>query len=131
MIIVTTDGNRLATEFRRSSVQVDRQVHAVTRTFGSLLRTRVRGKASGRPGPRAPTGDYRRSITLSVVRAGRMSIAEVGTNRPQGRRLEFGFVGEDSLGRRYNQPPYPHFGPALDGIRAEYVAALDAVVRAV
>ncbi|MEV0446303.1 hypothetical protein AB0I46_46175, partial [Streptomyces spectabilis] len=46
-------------------------------------------------------------------RAGPVIVAEVGTNAPQGRRLEFGFVGVDSLGRHYNQPPFPHLGPAV------------------
>lgn len=40
--------------------------------------------------------------------------AIVGTNAPQGRRLEFGFVGADALGRVYNQPPFPHVGPAVE-----------------
>ncbi|RSO40609.1 hypothetical protein DMH15_14715 [Streptomyces sp. WAC 06725] len=43
-----------------------------------------------------------------------MVVAEVGTSAPQGRRLESGFVGADSLGRHYAQPPFPHLGPAVD-----------------
>ncbi len=30
------------------------------------------------------------------------------------RRIEFGFRGVDSLGRHYNQPPYPYFFKGVD-----------------
>jgi hypothetical protein len=50
--------------------------------------------------------------------------ASVGTVRPQGRRLEFGFTGTDSLGRSYDQPAYPHFGPAHDQTAPEFVEAI-------
>lgn len=39
---------------------------------------------------------------------------EGGTNIIYGPRLEFGFVGKDSLGRTYNQPAYPYLRPAFD-----------------
>lgn len=94
--------------------------------YGHLLRTAVMRNASGSPGPNAPTGDYRRSMTVTFVRdhgSGTFS-AEVGTNAPQGRRLEFGFVGADSLGRVYNQRPRPHFGPAFDSVAPEFEAAI-------
>lgn len=49
---------------------------------------------------------------------------EMGTNIVYGPRLEFGFVGKDSLGRVYNQPAYPYLRPAFDEKQ-------DACVRAV
>lgn len=39
---------------------------------------------------------------------------ETGTNIIYGPRLEFGFVGKDSLGRVYNQPAYPYMRPGYD-----------------
>jgi hypothetical protein len=57
-------------------------------------------------------------VPLSVVRS----------NSPQGWRLEAGFVGRDVLGRFYNQPPYPHWSPALDYVEPRLVAALERVV---
>jgi hypothetical protein len=88
---------------------------AVITEQSALLETAVKSHASGRPGPRAVTGDYRRSITTAIyVSPDRSGIlAVVGTNKPQGRRLEYGFIGVDALGRHYNQPPYPHFRPAI------------------
>ena len=87
---------------------------------GASYQTRVRARASlpktGPPGPRAITGDYRRSITLTNTFDGGQPVALVHTNRPQARRLEFGFVGPDILGRVYNQPPYPHWRPAAEGM---------------
>lgn len=76
----------------------------------------VRGNARGRPGPRAVTGDYNRSIVGQWEKARGGWVGQIGTNADQGPRLEYGFVGTDVLGRRYNQPPYPHFSPAVKEI---------------
>lgn len=100
---------------------------AVVDQASALLLTQVKANASGRPGPRAITGDYRRSWTRKKVPGG----FNVGTNRPQARRLEYGFVGADSLGRVYNQPPYPHLGPAVDLIEPIFLARMEEVVAAV
>lgn len=100
---------------------------ALVNQTSSALMTQIKANASGRPGPNAPTGDYRRSWTRRKVRNG----FSVGTNRPQARRLEYGFVGRDSLGRMYNQPPYPHVGPAVDLIGPVYLARMEEVVAAV
>lgn len=91
---------------------------------GQSILTKVKANASGRPGPRAPTGDYRRSWNMQNGGGALTPWVEVGTNAAQGRRLEFGFVGTDALGRDYNQPPYPHAGPAADAVIPEYTAAL-------
>lgn len=114
--------------FLDDSLKIEAKARAVTVMYGQLLVTRVQAKASGRPGPNAPTGDYRRSINLRVQHEVYGTLAYVGTNAPQGRRLEFGFVGEDSLKRKYNQPPYPHFGPAVDEIAPQFAAALEAIL---
>lgn len=86
-------------------------------------------KASGRPGPNVQTGDYRRSIGIQFYEGGGQFSAMVGTNLPQGRRLEFGFHGVDSLGRAYNQQPLPHFGPALDETETPFVAAVSTMLE--
>ena len=104
---------------------------AVVRHYGQLMQTKIQAHASGRPGPNAPTGNYRRSIHVEFGQAGGGLEARVGTNAPQGRRLEFGFVGTDSLGRHYNQPPFPHFGPAANEVEPEFVAALAAVAMGI
>lgn len=93
-----------------------------------LVQRRVQANASGRPGPRSVTGDYRRSIrrrSRPVVAGG---YSDIGTDAPQGRRLEVGFVGTDSAGRRYRQRPFPHFGPALDDSADPFADGLAAAV---
>ncbi|MGW6238371.1 HK97 gp10 family phage protein [Streptomyces sp. NPDC055094] len=103
-------------------------VASIVQHYAMLLETRIKANASGRPGPNAPTGDYRRSWTHEFRTNGLTVEAVVGTNKPQGRRLEYGFVGADSLGRVYNQPPYPHVGPAVEQIRPAFLAAVGAAV---
>lgn len=105
------------------------ELEANLRTETALCETRTKARASGRPGPRVQTGDYRRSITRRVYRDGDSLIGEVGTNKPQARRLEYGFVGADSLGRVYNQPPYPHFGPAAKETEISWRARNQSTIR--
>lgn len=59
------------------------------------------------------TGQYRSSIRVDLLPGIRPS-AGIGSPMPQTRRLEYGFVGEDSLGRVYNQAPRPHWRPMWD-----------------
>ncbi|MFC8449488.1 HK97 gp10 family phage protein [Kitasatospora sp. NPDC057223] len=97
---------------------------AVVTHHAMLLETAIKAAASGRPGPNAPTGDYRRSWTTEVRVTGSGVEATVGTNKPQAARLEYGFTGADSLGRIYHQPPLPHVGPSVDRLAPGFTAAL-------
>lgn len=96
----------------------DRIANTVGRTMvraGRILETQIKANASGRPGPRAVTGDYRRNWQ---TRPGRNPLEVVVTNNsPQGRRLEYGFTDTDSRDRSYNQPPFPHVEPAIQARR--------------
>lgn len=98
---------------------------------GQELRRRIQARASGRPGPRVVTGNYRRSWSAESYSVPDGAAVSVGTNAPQGRRLEYGFNGVDSLGRKYNQPPYPHVGPAADGFEPVFERMIDAYVSKV
>lgn len=104
----------------RISAVPARIVAAQTVAMGQIVgyaESQIRGNASGRPGPRVITGDYRRSINGRIAEVGPGGVVgEIGTNAAQARRLEYGFFGPDSLGRQYRQPPYPHFQPALGDI---------------
>lgn len=70
--------------------------------------------------PHMRTGDYRQSIEHIVdeSRSGNSITMRVGSNSPYGRRLEFGFVGRDSLGRNVSQAPRPHMRPAIQRNRS-------------
>lgn len=93
---------------------------AITRSAvahqGGRYRALVRARASGRPGPNIITKRYWNSIGMRLLTQGDSSQALIGTDSPQGKRLELGFTGEDSLGRRYSQPPFPHFEVDLDAV---------------
>lgn len=81
----------------------------------------VRQHASGRPGPNVVTGRY---ISRFVIVDHR-----VRNPSQQTHRLEYGFIGTDSLGRKYAQPPFPHFRPALEEMRTEYRRGIVPLVR--
>lgn len=95
-----------------------------------LVETQIKANASGRPGPRVVTGNYRRSWNTRIVKTGDGISAVVGTNAVYGPRLEYGFSGTDSLGRNYNQPPFPHVAPALAQTEPKVVKLIEAAVDA-
>ncbi|MEU8682982.1 HK97 gp10 family phage protein [Streptomyces sp. NPDC048611] len=106
--------DRLETAARRIRPAVrDSVEHAA-----ELGRAQIKGHASGRPGPNVITGQYRNSWQIERRHLPYGAQCTIGTMEPYGRRLEFGFVGADSLGRVYNQPPFPHVQPALPAMTA-------------
>lgn len=139
-INVERDGlHNLAAELRAIGPYVQRHGPPVVRAQAKKLQQAVKAHAQGRPGPRRVTGKYVESIKVRsgigggvyTSRAGRIPMgfeAEVYTNEPYARRLEFGFVGVDSAGRHYNQPPYPHWGPAVAEVNGGFGVAIDTVV---
>lgn len=128
--ITTTGAKAVERSFTKGAIIVGPAVRKVVGAFGELLKTRIMANASGRPGPNAPTGDYLRSWNVQMQGNADYARANVGTNAPQGRRLEYGFVGADSLGRVYNQPPFPHVGPAVDATAEPFIAAIEAAAIA-
>lgn len=117
------DASVAVASFRTASKTADAQMGKLVRHYGQLLRTRVMANASGRPGPRSITGDYRRSWVHEHRGGGGLATSTVGTNAVQARRLENGFHGMDSLGRVYSQPPFPHARPAFDQTAPEFERA--------
>jgi HK97 gp10 family phage protein len=53
----------------------------------------------------------------------------IGSKLEYAPRIEYGFTGTDSLGRRYNQPPEPFLRPAWDEHRAEAIKATAQALR--
>lgn len=87
-------------------------------------------------GGRTPykTGTYRRSFHMETVeKSSERCTVVVGTDSPYGKRLEYGFVGADKLGRVYNQSPRPHVRPAFDENKGaaveEFRAAIGDIIR--
>ncbi|MFI0929625.1 hypothetical protein ACH4TP_37740 [Streptomyces sp. NPDC021012] len=108
--------DELADRLSRAADRLPNAIHKGVAHTGVLGVARIRGNASGRPGPNVITGDYRNSWRAVTLRIPYGAMCTLGTNRPQGRRLEYGFYGTDSLGRTYAQPPFAHVGPAIDFI---------------
>ncbi|MEW1700931.1 hypothetical protein [Streptomyces sp. NPDC091278] len=126
---VYTNGVQIAAALDRRAAVTLPQTVATVRHFAMLLETRIKANASGRPGPNAPTGDYRRSWTHAVHVSGTDVLAVVGTSKPQGRRLEYGFVGTDSRGRTYAQRPYPHVRPAVTVVEPLFLEGMRQVAE--
>lgn len=128
-IRVDTNADEVAADIRAYGVRATAGTKGAAQNAALLVETRTKANASlpasGPPGPRAITGDYRASWNTQKTEETPDSVTfTVGTDRPQGRRLEYGFVGRDALGRVYNQPPYPHLQPAIDATRPEFEAAV-------
>ncbi|MGW4270873.1 HK97 gp10 family phage protein [Streptomyces seoulensis] len=104
---------QLAARLDHAAMKVRPAIEKAVRHAGEMGIARIRGNASGRPGPNVITGAYRNSWRPEVRALPHGAVCTIGTSLPYGRRLEFGFVGTDSLGRTYNQPPFPHVQPAL------------------
>lgn len=88
------------------------------------LRDEVRKNAQGAPGPRRITSGYWNSIKMVENTSGFIShtfTTSVISEHPAGPRLEKGYVGVDSLGRHYNQPPFPHWAPAIAKVGPEWL----------
>ncbi|MDG6245080.1 MAG: HK97 gp10 family phage protein [Methanolobus sp.] len=87
---------------------------------GSMVVVRAAQDNSRKGGefPHRVTGNLFRNIAaVSPVRVHRSSNkveVAVGSTMEYARRLEYGFVGTDKLGRHYNQQPRPFLRPALD-----------------
>lgn len=118
---VTADTRGLEAAFRTAGRRLPVAIHKVTVDHGYKGLAFIRRNASGRPGPNAPTGDYKRSWG---IRFGLDGSVTVGTNAVQGRRLEKGFTGTDSLGRKYRQRAYPHVAPAARQLGPLYQRAV-------
>lgn len=132
---ITSNAPQVAASITARAGRIEDEVLAVNQRYGLLLQTQVRANMSGRSGviftpedggpsgevgPRAQTGDLRRSVTQQVEATPFVISASAASNEPQTRRLELGFLGTDSLGRDYDQPPYPAWRPALLALTEPY-----------
>jgi len=105
-------------------------VDGVTKGIATDLLAAVQENLTGKAGmPRRVTGEYQASWSIvkldgSIFRR-RYALA---SSAPQVRRLEYGFVGEDAMGRLVQQAPLPHLRPAaetvMQGVRDKYKDAL-------
>lgn len=104
---------------------------AAVQEFAVHLVTRIQTAASGRPGPNIVSGNLYGSIQIdhNLGDADGWGAATVYTDVPYSRRLELGFYGTDSLGRTYNQQPYPYFSRAVEGSVSEFIEVMQRAVN--
>jgi hypothetical protein len=104
--------------------KIRKQAEAAVRLAGQAYANDVKALAPISDGTGA--GTYRRSIHVEkIIEEDGKYYAIVGTDLPQGPRLEWGFYDMvDSLGRHYYQLPLPHFRPPLDTEMDRYVAIM-------
>lgn len=132
---------QVSADMRGLPPTVGRKVAEAADYWGAMLLAGVKRRAAtprsvrrpgapgGKDGPRLLTGHYNRSITKASTRTPTSVTVLVGTDAPQGRRLELGFHGADALGRTYAQRPYPHFAPALDEVAPKFARAVAEAVK--
>jgi len=74
------------------------------------------------------TGKLKRSIQQEAMPE--QLAVKIGSKLLYAKRIEYGFVGKDSLGRRFNQPAQPYLRPALNQNRESIVRTVrDAFLR--
>jgi hypothetical protein len=142
-----TGAREVAASFDELGLLTRAQLAAETKAAARELQATVRANASTGyhsrreghipgtgPGPNVVTGAYLHSIQVRDNEAafigGVLSTSSVVyTDAPQADRLEYGFHGVDSLGRHYRQQAYPHWGPAVEVVEREYLAAVEEAVN--
>lgn len=112
----------------RVAMKIERQAKAMCAVDTGRLRASIStnwtgsGKSRGDVEPKAQPEDgtgqpQEKSDTFTAV---------VGTNVKYGPRIEFGFVGTDSLGRKYNQAERPYLYPAYFSYEGEVKSEISA-----
>lgn len=127
--VYVVDADYMGAELIAAGDRLSKITPPIVRRYGKELQRRVKENASGRPGPNIITGDYVKSIEYHPYDVSRGQGAEVFSRAPQAFRLEYGFIGVDSLGRHYQQPPFPHFRPAIESMSAEFYGAVDEAIK--
>ena len=112
---------KLISRMGKMPEKVDKRIVEVVDAQGKLLLQTTIRNASGRPGPNVVTGNYINSFVLSSPSK---YTRVVSNGSPQARRLEYGFIGVDSLGRHYVQPPFPHMAPAKEEVGPVFLKAM-------
>jgi hypothetical protein len=101
----------LARFLNRIAPSIQQSMDSGVVRMGTATLAQLKLHASGRPGPRRVTGDYTRQMNMQADHGDDGVEVTIGGSGVQGPRLEYGFIGQDSLGRSYNQRPFRHYAP--------------------
>lgn len=127
--VEVSGAREIAAALASGAARTQELMRLVVEKSAADLQSETQLRASGRPGPNVITGDYRGSWRVENRGDGQVVSRNVGTDRVQANRLEYGFVGPDALGRVYDQPPFPHHGPAVDVIEPRFREAMARVAE--
>ena len=111
---ITADAYLVERDFLREAMIAPAKAGAITQRNGQRLREMVKALSPFR------TGEYRASHQLSLVSTGQSFTAEVYTDLPRGRMLEFGGPQILSDGTSIQRSPQPHYRPAFEFVSAQY-----------
>jgi hypothetical protein len=111
---ITSDAYKMIQAFDREVALAPIRTAAITERNGNKLIGMVRALSPFR------TGEYRASHQLSLVSTGQSFTAEVYTDLPRGRMLEFGGDQIFSNGSTIYRNPKPHYRPAFEFVSAQY-----------
>ena len=126
-----TGGSKVQSNLRALESRMRAAQKAAVREGGRVV-VRKAKRSLDSPGypPVTRTGNLKRSTKiLGVEDKGYDVVCYIGSTAVYAPRLEFGFTGVDSLGRAYNQPPYPFLRPAMGLSQKEIQAAVQARLK--
>lgn len=119
-------GNPAIKRLMVSESDIKRVMLEVNAQYAPAMLESMRKASVTPPGPHKRTGDYQKAWSATFTQK---SIT-LSNPSPQTKRLEYGFVGRDSLGRLYHQPPFPHIRPVMMAWRPVWVVAMyDRIAR--
>ena len=106
----------VAKELRRRMLKIAIELEGYVKKTLSTSNLKGTNPSKAGEAPHAGTGNLRNSITHQVKKDGKDVVAIYGSMKgpatAYAKRLELGFVGVDSAGRRYNMEPRPFLRPA-------------------
>jgi HK97 gp10 family phage protein len=108
-------GNLKRLQDAASGAELGNAIRPGLEVIGALARRRVP----------VDTGELRDSMRVDLDEVGESTASgSVSFGTDHARRIEYGFLGKDKLGRRYHQPPRPYLRPAFDEGRDGAVGAI-------
>ena len=113
---------RMIAFFNLFAGTADKKTEEAVQTVGEWALSEIRRMA-----PRGARSGYYASTIEGFFSTSSSFGSEyvIGTDEPYGARLEFGFQGVDSLGRRVSQGPRPHFTPVAAAIPARLITHIN------
>lgn len=115
-------------KMRRAANKINGSMLDAVTDYAQTLEGEIKARQGIPPAPGTPTGTYQGSWVHDVKQAGETVEGVVGTQQPQARRLEFGFVGPDRLGRVYHQAPRPHVAPSIEATTSAWGGTWEGVI---